>query len=86
MEEPRQERRPEKRKLEQTASAPARATPAKVCSPGPASILVQEGEKRSVQFKLKGIFKEGSGYRDIKAVLENEHGLDVRSAWSELHT
>ena len=33
---------------------------------------------KSVQFKLKGIFSEATGYRDIKSVLEQEHGLDVK--------
>ena len=38
----------------------------------------QDGDKKSVQFKLKGVFTDGANYRDVKAVLENEHGLDVR--------
>ena len=41
-------------------------------------IFRQESDKKSVQFKLKGIFAEATGYRDIKSVLEQEHGLDVK--------
>ena len=40
--------------------------------------FLQESDKKSVQFKLKGIFSEATGYRDIKSVLEQEHGLDVK--------
>ena len=40
--------------------------------------FLQESDKKSVQFKLKGIFAEATGYRDIKSVLEQEHGLDVK--------
>ena len=39
---------------------------------------MQDSDKKSVQFKLKGIFAEATGYRDIKSVLEQEHGLDVK--------
>ena len=39
---------------------------------------LQDSDKKSVQFKLKGIFAEATGYRDIKSVLEQEHGLDVK--------
>jgi hypothetical protein len=67
------DRRAEKRKLEPT---PVRNT----VTPGRATVTPgKDGvEKKSVQFKLKGVFGEGTGYRDIKAVLEQEHGLDVR--------
>jgi len=61
-------RQAEKRKLE------VRRTPNR----SQAKLDETGGEKRAVQFKLKGIFGESTGYRDIKTVLENEHGLDVR--------
>lgn len=72
--EAKQERRAEKRKLEQTSTTATTATAATKARDTPN----KEQEKRSVQFKLKGIFSEKTGYRDIKAILEQEHGLDVR--------
>jgi len=74
--EAKQERRAEKRKLEQPATTATTATTATATKAR--DTPNKEQEKRSVQFKLKGIFSEKTGYRDIKAILEQEHGLDVR--------
>ena len=85
------ERRAEKRKIEATSTTPSAAaatrpstTPGKVRFPQKEKkchlivFFLQESDKKSVQFKLKGIFAEATGYRDIKSVLEQEHGLDVK--------
>jgi len=69
------ERRAEKRKIE-TATNSASAPPAS--SARPSTTPGKDSDKKSVQFKLKGIFAEATGYRDIKSVLEQEHGLDVK--------
>jgi len=67
------ERRAEKRKIETaTNSAPTAGAARPSTTPG------KDSDKKSVQFKLKGIFAEATGYRDIKSVLEQEHGLDVK--------
>jgi len=67
------ERRAEKRKIETaTNSAPPAGAARPSTTPG------KDSDKKSVQFKLKGIFAEATGYRDIKSVLEQEHGLDVK--------
>merc|ERR1719447_2752040 len=67
------ERRAEKRKIEATSTAPSAASATR-----PSTTPGKESDKKSVQFKLKGIFSEATGYRDIKSVLEQEHGLDVK--------
>lgn len=85
------ERRAEKRKIEATSTAPSAASATRPSTtPGKVRFLqklkdchlivffLQESDKKSVQFKLKGIFSEATGYRDIKSVLEQEHGLDVK--------
>merc|ERR1719490_557406 len=67
------ERRAEKRKIETaTNSAPPAGAARPSTTPG------KDSDKKSVQFKLKGIFAEATGYREIKSVLEQEHGLDVK--------
>merc|ERR1719234_1010255 len=68
------ERRAEKRKIETVTNKTAKASPAARPSTTPG----KDSDKKSVQFKLKGIFAEATGYRDIKSVLEQEHGLDVK--------
>ena len=85
------ERRAEKRKIEATSTTPSAAAATRPSTtPGKVRFLqkekvchlivffLQESDKKSVQFKLKGIFSEATGYRDIKSVLEQEHGLDVK--------
>ena len=83
------ERRAEKRKIEATSTTPSAAAATRPSTtPGKVRLLdkvchlimffLQESDKKSVQFKLKGIFSEATGYRDIKSVLEQEHGLDVK--------
>jgi len=67
------ERRAEKRKIEATSTTPSAASATR-----PSTTPGKESDKKSVQFKLKGIFSEATGYRDIKSVLEQEHGLDVK--------
>jgi len=68
------ERRAEKRKIETVTKSAA--SPA--ASARPSTTPGKDSDKKSVQFKLKGIFAEATGYRDIKSVLEQEHGLDVK--------
>merc|ERR1719234_670440 len=71
------ERRAEKRKIETaTTNNSAKASPAAAARPS--TTPGKDSDKKSVQFKLKGIFAEATGYRDIKSVLEQEHGLDVK--------
>ena len=88
------ERRAEKRKIETAtgnSAAPTAASARPSTTPGKVrsslnqlkvshsnSRHAQDSDKKSVQFKLKGIFAEATGYRDIKSVLEQEHGLDVK--------
>jgi len=67
------ERRAEKRKIETVTNSASTAGSAR-----PSTTPGKDSEKKSVQFKLKGIFAEATGYRDIKSVLEQEHGLDVK--------
>jgi len=69
------ERRAEKRKIETATGNSAAPTAA---SARPSTTPGKDSDKKSVQFKLKGIFAEATGYRDIKSVLEQEHGLDVK--------
>merc|ERR1712130_631952 len=67
------ERRAEKRKIETVTNSASTAGSAR-----PSTTPGKDSEKKSVQFRLKGIFAEATGYRDIKSVLEQEHGLDVK--------
>lgn len=67
------ERRAEKRKIETVTNSSSPAGSAR-----PSTTPGKDSDKKSVQFKLKGIFAEATGYRDIKSVLEQEHGLDVK--------
>jgi len=69
-------RQGEKRKLDQRNSHSSSSSSLNRVTPSKSDLSGQK--KPVVQFKLKGIFSEGTNYQEIKSVLENEHGLDVR--------